>query len=156
MSDINKAPNGFFSNYENLQKVKYKEVIETHVRKNTEERMMNAIIFEIQQMPKATRKEFEFSTDYPAFWLGIQSVFKNKEWWKNITITEAMKFFLQVAKDTIPYFNKSYTNKEDLDQKAKNQIFGLYQMVTLFISYHAQKEKKLRETFGIKKGIFTR
>ena len=156
MTDINKAPNGFFSNYANLQKEKYKEVIEVYVRKNTEERMMNAIIFEIQQMPEVTRKEFEFNTDYPAFWMGIQTTFNDKEWWKSITITEAMKFFLKVAKDTIPYFSKSYANIESLDQKAKNEIFGLYQMVTLFISYHAQKEKKLRETFGIKKGIFTR
>lgn len=156
MNDINKAPNGFFSNYANLQKIKYKEVIEAHVRKTSEKKIMDSVIFEIQQMPKATRKEFEMDNGFSTFWMGIQAVFNDREWWKSVTITEAMKFFLQVAKGTIPYFNKSYANIETLDQKAKNEIFGLYQMVTLFISYHALKEKKLRETFDIKKGIFTR
>ena len=156
MEDLNKAPNGFFSNYKNLQKCKYNKVIEAHVRKNNSKKMMYAIIFEIQQMPVETRKEFELDNGYPTFWMGIQTVFSDKDWWKEITITEALKFFMKVAKDTIPYFKKNYENIKDLDQKTKNEMFGLYQMVTLFISYNAQKEKKLREVFGIKKGFFSR
>jgi hypothetical protein len=62
-------------------------------------------------------------------------------------------FPIEIIKKGSKYY---YENVEDLDQKTKNEMFGLYQMVTLFISYNAQKEKKLREVFGIKKGFFSR
>ncbi len=39
-------------------------------------------------------------------------------------------------------------------QKQKNEMFGLYQICTIYISWNAMREKKLRVLMGIKKGIF--
>jgi len=43
---------------------------------------------------------------------------------------------------------------QELTQKQKNEMFGLYQICTIYISWNAMREKKLRVLMGIKKGIF--
>jgi len=92
------------------------------------------------------------------FYNGILGLFKEEEsgWWSSTTVTDACIFFLSCAKNFIPYFQNYSKIDEDLSQKERNEIFALYQLCTLFISWNAIKEKKIREIIGIRKSLFFR
>ena len=44
----------------------------------------------------------------------------------------------------------------DLSQNQKNEIFALYQLCTLFVSWNAIKDKQIREIINIRKSLFFR
>ena len=44
----------------------------------------------------------------------------------------------------------------NLSQIEKNEVFALYQLCTLFISWNAIKDKQIREIIDIKKSLFFR
>ena len=102
------------------------------------------------------QKDLEISQNHYGYWLGVQSTFKDPEWWAKSKIKDALRFFLQVAKDNIKYFRDYYNDQvfpEKLSQKNRNELFALYQMTTLFFAWSAQKEKKLRVVMGIRKSF---
>ena len=152
--DKNKHPKIFFDNLDNLKREPYKNVIQKNIRSSDEKKIMNALIFEITTLPKNAQKDFEPSEEKP-FYLGLGAVFKDPVWWKDSSIYDAMIFFHSAAKLWAPYFTKNYPSfPKKLTQKQKNELFGLYQICTLYIAWNAMREKKLRLLMGIKKGIF--
>ena len=155
MGDINKAPNDFFENWNNLKSMPYKNVIEQFVKRSDENKMMNATQFGIENFPKKVRKDLTVS-ETNIFYHGLSGLFKDEKWWKDASVADACTFYLSCARNFMPYF-KDYAQEEDhLSQKQKNEIFSLYQICTLFISWNAMREKNLRKIMGIKKGLFLR
>jgi hypothetical protein len=153
-NDINKAPNGFFENWINLKKMPYREVIEKFVKKSNEQKVLLAYQFEVESFPKSTQKDLTIS-DENLFFFDLGDVFKDSKWWEKVSVVDAMLYFLSVAKLRIPYFTKNYQSfPKKLTQKQKNEMFSLYQICTVYISWNAMREKKLRKIMGIKKGIF--
>lgn len=152
----NKVPNDFFGNWKNVRELPYKMNVEKQVRKLKEITLINAIQFEKLLFPKQVQKDLEISQNHYGYWLGVQSTFKDPEWWAKSKIKDALSFFLQIAKDNIKYFRDYYNDQvfpEKLSQKNRNELFALYQMTTLFFAWSAQKEKKLRVVMGIRKSF---
>ena len=157
MADSNKAPNDFFNNWNKIQSISYKNVIELLVKRSSEKKILALIQFEIDQFPEDVQKDLVIS-ESSLFYNGILGLFKEEEsgWWSSTTVTDACIFFLSCAKNFIPYFQNYSKIDEDLSQKERNEIFALYQLCTLFISWNAIREKKIREIIGIRKSLFFR
>ena len=59
--------------------------------------------------------------------------------------------------DTVDKLFEDYAEaNSNLSQIEKNEIFALYQLCTLFVSWNAIKEKKIREIINIRKSLFFR
>jgi len=54
---------GLFNNWDHWKTVKYKEVIQKHVKHTSELKAMQAIAFEISQFPKKVQTELEISSN---------------------------------------------------------------------------------------------
>ena len=151
--DKNKHPKIFFDNLDNLKQEPYRNVIQKNIKLG-ENKLIGALHFEIENFPKSAQKDFEPSEEKP-FYLGLGAVFKDAGWWKKSSIYDAVLFFHSAAKLWAPYFTKNYPSfPKKLTQKQKNELFGLYQICTIYISWNATREKNLRVLMGVKKGIF--
>ncbi len=157
MGDSNKAPNDFFDNWNKIQSMSYKNVIELLVKRSSEKKILALIQFELDQFPEDVQKDLIIS-ETSLFYNGILALFKEEEsgWWSTTTVTDACIFFLSCAKNFIPYFQNYSKIDEELSQKERNEIFALYQLCTLFVSWNAIREKKIREIIGIRKSLFFR
>ena len=58
MSDLNKAPNDFFDNWNKIKSMSYKNVIELHVKRSNENKILALIQFELDQFSE------DIQTDY--------------------------------------------------------------------------------------------
>ena len=155
MSDINKAPNDFFDNWNKIKSMSYRNVIELLVKRSGEKKILALIQFEIDQFSEDVQKDLAIS-ESSSFYQEISNLFKDSNWWSTATVTDACKYYLNSARNNIAYF-KNYSEAEsDLSQIEKNDIFALYQLCTLFISWNASKEKKIREIIDIRKSLFFR
>ena len=155
MGDLNKAPNDFFENWNKIESMSYKNVIEMHVKRSSEKKILALIQFEIDQFSESVREDlavFETSSLYQE----ISSLLRDSSWWSTATVTEACKYYLNCARNNISYFQNYKEADGDLSQNEKNEIFALYQLCTLFISWNAIKEKKIREIIDIRKSLFFR
>lgn len=155
MGDVNKAPNDFFDNWNNIKSMSYRNVIQLHVRGNNEDKIMKATQFEIEQFPEKTQKDLTVS-ESNLFYLGLSGLFKDSNWWSKASVTDACSFYLSCARNFIPYFENYSKEDGDLSQKEKNEIFSLYQLCTLFISWNAIREKEIRKVIGIRKSLLFR
>jgi len=157
MEDVNKAPNDFFDNWNKIKTMTYKNVIELHVKRSNEKKILSLIQYEIDQFPEDVQKDLTFS-ETSLFYLNILGLFKKEEssWWSTSTVTDACIFYLSCARNFIPYFNNYANVDSNLSQKERSEIFALYQLCTLFVSLNAIKEKEIREIIDIKKGLFFR
>ena len=155
MSDINKAPNDFFDNWNKIKSMSYRNVIELLVKRSGEKKILALIQFEIDQFSEDVQKDLAIS-ESSSFYQEISNLFKDSNWWSTARVTDACKYYLNSARNNIAYF-KNYSEAEsDLSQIEKNDIFALYQLCTLFISWNASKEKKIREIIDIRKSLFFR
>ena len=155
MSDLNKAPNDFFDNWNKIKSMVYKNVIELHVKRNSGKKILALIQFELNQFSESVKKDLAIN-EASSFYLEISNLFKNSNWWSTATVTDACKYFLNSARNNIAYFKNYSEAEDDLSQIEKNEIFALYQLCTLFISWNASKEKKIREIIDIRKSFFFR
>ena len=155
MSDLNKAPNDFFDNWNKIKSMVYKNVIELHVKRSSEKKISALIQFELDQFSEDVKKDLAIS-EVSSFYQEISNLFKDSDWWSTATVTDACKFFLNSARNNIAYFKTYSEAEDDLSQIEKNEIFALYQLCTLFISWNASKEKKIREIIDIRKSFFFR
>ena len=155
MSDLNKAPNDFFDNWNKIKLMLYKNVIELHVKRNSGKKILALIQFELNQFSESVKKDLAIN-EASSFYLEISNLFKNSNWWSTATVTDACKYFLNSARNNIAYFKTYSEAEDDLSQIEKNEIFALYQLGTLFVSWRAIKEKKIREIIDIKKSLFFR
>ena len=155
MSDLNKAPNDFFNNWNKINSMSYRNVIELHVKRSSEKKILALIQFELDQFSENVQKDLVIS-ETNSFYQEISNLFRDSNWWSTATVTDACKYYLNSARNNIAYF-KNYSEAEsDLSQIEKNDIFALYQLCTLFISWNASKEKKIREIIDIRKSLFFR
>ena len=155
MSDLSKAPNDFFNNWNKIKSMSYKNVIELHVKRSNEKKIIAATQFEIDQFPENVQKDLSV-TETSSFYDDIARLFKDPNWWLTATVTDACVFYLSCAKNFITYF-KGYKNADDtLSQKERNELFALYQLCTLFVAWNAIREKDIREVIGIRKSLFFR
>jgi hypothetical protein len=87
---------------------------------------------------------------------GYESWLYDNDFWKETSVFDAFEFFMRMARENTYYFKKFH--KENPDQnslpQAKNDCFALYQLTTLWFSWHAFRDKSIRKTMGIKKNIF--
>ena len=155
MRDINKAPNDFFENWNKIKSMLYKNVIELHVKRSSEKKILALIQFEIDQFSESVQKDLAIS-ETSSLYKEISSLFRESGWWSTATVTEACKYYLNCARNNISYFQNYKEADGDLSQNEKNEIFALYQLCTLFISWNAIKEKKIREIIDIRKSLFFR
>jgi len=66
------------------------------------------------------------------------------------------KYYLNCARNNISYFENYVEADTNLSQNQKNEIFALYQLCTLFVSWNAIKDKQIREIIDIRKSLFFR
>ena len=155
MEDINKAPNDFFDNWNKIQSMSYKNVIELHVKRSSEKKILALIQFELDQFSESVKKDLVIS-ETSSFYQEISNLFRDSNWWSTATVTYACKYYLNCARNNISYFENYVEADSNLSQIQKNEIFALYQLCTLFISLNAIREKKIREIIGIRKSLFFR
>ena len=91
-----------------------------------------------------------------SFYQEISNLFRDSNWWSTATVTDACKYYLNCARNNISYFENYVEADSNLSQIQKNEIFALYQLCTLFVSWNAIKEKKIREIIDIRKSLFFR
>ena len=155
MSDINKAPNDFFDNWDKIKSMPYKNVIELHVKRSKEKKILALIQFELDQFSENVQKDLAISKK-GSFYQEISNLFKDSNWWSTATVTDACKYYLNCARNKISHFEDYVEADSDLSQHEKNEIFALYQLCTLFVSWNAIKNKKIREIIDIRKSLFFR
>ena len=155
MSDLHKAPNDFFNNWNKIQSMSYKNVIELHVKRTSEKKILALIQFEMDQFSENAQKDLAISETSP-FYQEISNLFRDSNWWSTATVTDACKYYLNCARNNISFFKNYVEADSNLSQIQKNEIFALYQLCTLFISLNAIKEKKIREIIDIRKSLFFR
>ena len=155
MGDLNKAPNDFFDNWNKIQSMSYKNVIELLVKRSSEKKILALIQFEIDQFSENVKWDLTIS-ETSSFYNEISTLFRDSNWWSTATVTEACKYYLNCARNNIPYFQKYVEADSDLSQNEKNEIFALYQLCTLFVSLNAIKDKQIREVIDIRKSLFFR
>ena len=155
MSDLNKAPNDFFNNWNKIYSMSYKNVIELHVKRSSEKKILALIQFELDQFSENVQKDLIFS-ESNSFYQELSNLFRDSNWWSTATVTDACKYYLNCARNNISYFEYYIEADSNLSQNQKNEIFALYQLCTLFISWNAIKDKQIREIIDIKKSLFFR
>ncbi|MDC3165556.1 hypothetical protein OA608_01695, partial [Candidatus Pelagibacter sp.] len=76
--------------------------------------------------------------------------------WSTATVTDACKYYLNCARNNISFFENYAEANSNLSQNEKNEIYALYQLCTLFVSWNAIKEKQIREIIDVRKSLFFR
>ena len=155
MSNLNKAPNDFFDNWNKIQSMSYKNVIELLVKRSSEKKILALIEFELGQFSENIQKDLTIS-ETSSFYQEISNLLKDSNWWSAATVTDACKYYLNCARNNISHFEDYAEANSNLSQIEKNEIFALYQLCTLFVSWNAIKEKKIREIINIRKSLFFR
>lgn len=155
MEDSNKAPNDFFDNWNKIQSMSYKNVIEILVKRSSEKKILALIQFELDQFSENVKKDLIIS-ETSFFYEEVSDLFEDTKWWSTATVTDACKYYLNCARNNISYFENYIEADGDLSQKEKNEIFALYQLCTLFVSWNAAKNKKIRDIINIRKSLFFR
>ena len=155
MSDLNKAPKDFFDNWNKIKSMSYKNVIELHVKRSSEKKIFALIQFELDQFSENVRKDLVIY-ETSSFYQEISNLFKDSNWWSTASVTDACKYYLNCARNNISYFENYPEADGNLSQIEKNELFALYQLCTLFVSWNASKEKKIREIIDIRKSFFFR
>ncbi len=155
MSDLNKAPNDFFDNWNKIQSMSYKNVIELLVKRSSEKKILGLIQFELDQFSENVQKELAIY-ETSSFYQEISNLFRDSNWWLTATVTDACKYYLSCARNNISHFENYIEADGDLSQIEKNEIFALYQLCTLFVSWNSIKDKKIREIIDIRKSFFLR
>ena len=59
MADSNKAPNDFFDNWNKIQSMSYKNVIELLVKRSSEKKILALIQFELDQFSENVQKDLK-------------------------------------------------------------------------------------------------
>ncbi|MEL0309672.1 MAG: hypothetical protein VXA18_02650 [Gammaproteobacteria bacterium] len=152
MNDINKEPNDFFKNLENSKTIKYNSVIQIQIRSLNEEKLTKAMEFEVSQFPDNSQMD----TQHTMYLGAYESWLYDNEFWKGTSVFDAFEFFMRMARENTFYFKKFYKDNpdENSSQQAKNDCFSLYQLTTLWFSWHAFRDRSIRKTMKIKKNIF--
>jgi len=149
MGDLRKHSDNFFNNWNNLKTIPFIDVLTIHLQKYDQDRNIKAIIYERMKFPKNVEKEFRF--DQPnKYWLGINTALEDSDFLGRVTVFEAFKFFLKVAKDNVKYFKKFDEKNFEINQKNKNELFSLYQMTLLHLVGELHLNKEFRENAKIK------
>ena len=155
MIDLNKAPNDFLKNWNKIQSMSYKNVIELLVKRSSEKKILALIEFELDQFSANVQRDLVIS-ETNSFYQEISNLFRDSNWWTTARVTDACRYYLNCERNNIPYFNNYAEVDSDLSQSEKNEIFALYQLSTLFVSWNAIREKKIREIINIRKSLFFR
>ena len=147
--DKNHHPNNFFNNWDNLKTIPFKDALIVHLKKYDQDRNFKAILFERMQFPKNIEKEFRF--DHPnKYWSDIDKALEDPDFLGRVTVYEAFKFFLEVAKNRVKYFKKYDIKDFKINQTNKNEMFSLYQMTLLHLVGELHLNKEFRENAKIK------
>ena len=150
--DPNDAPNKFFIGLEEHKTFPYRETIKRQINNMSEQKLIGAYQFEIEQLPK----DSQMDTQAEMYLQSLETWLYDGEFWKTTTIYDAFNLFMDVARENTYFFrnfHKKNPNKKS-SQKSKNECFGLYQLTTLYFSLRASQDKSIRKTMGIRKGLF--
>ena len=149
MKNKDKHPNNFFGNWDNIKKTPFKNALVVHLKNFSQDRIVKAIIYERMQFPKNVEKEFRFD-ETTKYWNGINTALEDPDFLGRVTVFEAFKFFLEVAKDNVKYFKKYDLKNFKVNQTNKNELFSLYQMTLLHLVGELHSNKEFRENAKIK------
>ena len=150
--DPNDAPNKFFIGLEEHKTFPYRETIKRQINNMSEQKLIGAYQFEIEQLPK----DSQMDTQAEMYLQSLETWLYDSEFWKTTTIYDAFNLFMDVARENTYFFRKFHKknpNKKS-SQKSKNECFGLYQLTTLYFSLRASQKKSIRKIMGIRKGFF--
>ena len=75
MSDLNKAPNDFFNNWNKIDSMTYRNVIELHVKRSSEKKVLALIQFELDQFSENVQKDLTIS-ETSTFYQELSNLFK--------------------------------------------------------------------------------
>ena len=87
MGDSNKAPNDFFDNWNKIQSMSYKNVIELLVKRSSEKKILALIQFELDQFSENVQKDLTIS-EKSSFYQEISNLFRDSNWWPTATVTD--------------------------------------------------------------------
>ena len=150
--DPNYHPNKFFIGLEEHKTFPYRETIQRQIKNRSEQQLIGAYRFEIEQLPK----DSQMDTQAEMYLQSLETWLYDGEFWKTTAIYDAFNLFMDVARENTYFFrnfHKKNPNKKS-NQKSKNECFGLYQLTTLYFSLRASQNKSIRKIMGIRKGLF--
>ena len=152
MGDLNKAPNDFFNNLENTKTIRYNSVIQIQIKSLNEKKIVEAMKFEIAQFPEDSQM-----INQNTIYLGCYETWlHDSNFWKESSVYDAFELFMRIARENTYYFKKVHKENpsKDSSQQIKNECFALYQLTSLWFSWHAIRDRSIRKSMGIKKNIF--
>ena len=152
MGDLNKAPNDFFNNLENTKTIRYNSVIQIQIKSLNEKKIVEAMKFEITQFPEDSQM-----INQNIIYLGCYETWlRDSSFWKESSVYDAFELFMRIARENTYYFKKVHKENpsKDSSQQIKNECFALYQLTSLWFSWHAIRDRSIRKSMGIKKNIF--
>tara|TARA_B100000575_G_C22834027_1_gene489387 strand:- start:68 stop:529 length:462 start_codon:yes stop_codon:yes gene_type:complete len=152
MGDLNKAPNDFFNNLENTKTIRYNSVIQIQIKSLNEKKIVQAMQFEIAQFPEDSQM-INQNTIYLSCY---ETWLHDLNFWKESSVYDAFELFMRIARENTYYFKEFHKENpsKDSSQQIKNESFALYQLTSLWFSWHAIRDRSIRKSMGIKKNIF--
>ena len=152
MGDLNKAPNDFFNNLENTKTIRYNSVIQIQIKSLNEKKIVQAMQFEIAQFPEDSQM-INQNTIYLSCY---ETWLHDLNFWKESSVYDAFELFMRIARENTYHFKKVHKENpsKDSSQQIKNECFALYQLTSLWFSWHAIRDRSIRKSMGIKKNIF--
>ena len=130
MSDLNKAPNDFFGNWNKIQSMLYKNVIELLVKRSSEKKILALIQFELDQFSENVQNDLAIS-ETSSFYQEISSLLRDSNWWSTATVTDACKYYLNIARNNISYFDNYVEADSNLSQ---NQKIYFHQNLIIYLN----------------------
>lgn len=127
----------------------YRELVQTHIRKQSTSKLQQAVLWEISNLPKNISSKAEGFIDV------INERFAyDKDFWKDVTCLDAFMSFMLTALEYLPINDRINSIEASFEPDNQEIAFQIFQIATLSFAYSASMEKKQRPFMGIRKGIF--
>ena len=104
--DPNYHPNKFFIGLIEHKTFPYRETIQRQIKNRSEQQLIGAHRFEIEQFPK----DSQIDTQYEMYLQSLETWLYDGEFWKTTTIYDAFNLFMDVARENT-YFFRNFHKK---------------------------------------------
>ena len=104
--DPNYHPNEFFIGLIEHKTFPYRETIKRQINNMSEQKLIGAYQFEIEQLPK----DSQMDTQAEMYLQSLETWFYDGEFWKTTTIYDAFNLFMDVARENT-YFFRNFHKK---------------------------------------------
>lgn len=125
----------------------YRALVQHHLRKQSVERLRQAMLGELESLPQQFKPQVEEFIDR-----ANEKLAYDKTFWKSATVQEAFNTIMELS--TKIFSNNPIKESGALSPENHELAMGLFQILTMNFAYSAAGDKNMRKSTGIRKGLF--